>query len=120
MTISTALAELEGFAEAISDETQARLHRRLDELIDKRNVVASSIAANGMNETTANLLQHHAWQLVLRSISLAGEVSGGEARAMAFRHKGPCSRAAFARFLNGVAEIAARKTMSFSAVSSAV
>lgn len=107
MSVSTAPAEIEPRPDTISGETRARLHRRLDELIDKRNVIASSVAANGMNDATADLLQHHAEQLVLRSISLASELSGGDARAIAFRHEDPCSRAALARFLNAVAEFAA-------------
>lgn len=91
----------------VSVESRARLHRRLDELLDQQNEIARSVAANGVSEETATLLQHWAEQLTIRSIRFAGEVAGGDTRAIAFRHEDPTSRVAFARFFNVVADYAA-------------
>jgi len=93
--------------DGVSAEARVRLHRRLDELLDMQNAIAGNVTANGMSNVTADLLAHHAEQLVIRSIRFAGEVAGGDARAIAFRHEDPGSREAFAPFLNAVAEYAA-------------
>ncbi len=91
----------------ISDESRARLHSRLDELLDLQNEIALSVAANGISEATADLLQYHAERVVIRASRFAGEIAGGDTRAIAFRHAEPDSREAFVRFLNAIAEFAA-------------
>lgn len=105
--IDPAEPETPNLSGLVSVESRARLHRRLDELLDQQNEIAGSVSTNGMSEKTASLLQHWAEQLTIRSIRLAGEVAGGDARAIAFRHEDPTSRAAFARFFNVAADYAA-------------
>lgn len=91
----------------ISDATRARLHKRLDELLDLQDQIDRHVAEAEMCDKLADRLQHHAEQLVIRASHFAGEVAGGDARAIAFRHPDPTSRLALSRFLNVVAEFAA-------------
>lgn len=91
----------------ISAETRARLHRSLDELLDLQNEIAERVDQSEMSNELADQMQHLAERLVIRASHFAGHVAGGEARAIAFRHAEPTSRAAFLRFLNVVAEYAA-------------
>lgn len=91
----------------ISDANRARLHKRLDELLDLQDQISGYVAESEMCDELANRLQHHAEQLVIRASRFAGEVAGGDARAIAFRHPDPTSRSALSRFLNVVAEFAA-------------
>lgn len=107
MSTSTPPAEIQPAKHGKPDESRARLHRRLDELLDLHNMIAGSVAANEMSNATADLLQYRAEQLVIRAIHFAAEVAGDDARAIAFRHDDPCSREAFARFMNVVAGYAA-------------
>jgi len=79
----------------------------LDELLDLHNEIAECVDQSEMSEELANRLQHHSERLVTRASRFAGEVAGGDARAIAFRHPEPTSRKAFSRFLNVVAEYAA-------------
>ena len=91
----------------ISAAERDRLHRRLDELLDVHHEIAEYVDQSEMSDELANRLQHHAERLVIRASRFAGEVAGGDARAIAFRHPEPTSRQAFSRFLNVVAEYAA-------------
>ena len=91
----------------ISAAERERLHRRLDELVDLQNEIAKWVDDSEMSDELADRLQHHAERLVLRASRFAGEVAGGDARAIAFRHRDPTSREAFSRFLHCVAEYAA-------------
>ncbi len=91
----------------ISDATRARLHKRLDELLDLQDQISGCVAESEMCDELADRLQHRAEQLVIRASHFAGEVAGSDARAIAFRHPDPTSRLALSRFLNGVAEFAA-------------
>lgn len=91
----------------ISAAERERLHRRLDELLDLHNEIAECVDQSEMSDDLADRLQHHAERLVIRASRFAGEVAGGDARAIAFRHPEPNSRQAFSRFLNAVAEYAA-------------
>lgn len=91
----------------ISDATRARLHKRLDELLDLQDQIDRHVAEAEMCDKLADRLQHHAEQLVIGASHFAGEVAGGDARAIAFRHSDPTSRLALSRFLNVVAEFAA-------------
>lgn len=91
----------------ISQEARDRLHRRLDELLNLHNEMAEWVDQSEMSEELADRLQHRAEQLVIRACRFAGEVAGGHARAIAFRHPEPTSRKAFSRFLGAVAEYAA-------------
>lgn len=91
----------------ISGATRARLHKRLDELLDLQDQIDRHVAETGMSDELADRLQHHAEKLVIRASRFAGEVAGGDARAIAFRHPEPTSRLALARFLKLVAEFAA-------------
>ena len=91
----------------ISAAERERLHRRLDELLDLHNEIAECVDQSQMTDELAGRLQHHAERLVIRASRFAGEVAGGDARAIAFRHPEPTSRQAFSRFLNAVAEYAA-------------
>lgn len=91
----------------ISEAARARLHNQLDELLDLQDQIDRQVAETGMCGETADRLQDHAERLVIRSSHFAGEVAGGDARAIAFRHPDPTSRLALSRFLNVVAEFAA-------------
>jgi hypothetical protein len=79
----------------------------LDELLDLQNEIAEYVDQSEMSDELADRLQYHAERLVIRTSHLAGEVAGGDARAIAFRHPEPTSREAFSRFLNAVSEYAA-------------
>lgn len=91
----------------ISAAERERLHRRLDELLDLHNEIAECVDQSEMSDELADRLQHQAERLVIRASRFAGEVAGGDARAIAFRHPEPTSRQAFSRFLNAIAEYAA-------------
>jgi len=91
----------------ISPDARARLHRQLDELLDLQNEIVDCVSVSGMSDQLADRLQSRAERLVLRTSSIAGEVAGGDARAIAFRHPEPTSREAFSRFLSAVAGYAA-------------
>lgn len=91
----------------ISEATRARLHKRLDELLDLQDQISGCVAESEVCDELADRLQYHAEQLVIRASHFAGEVAGGDARAIAFRHPDPTSRLALSRFLNVVAEFAA-------------
>ncbi len=91
----------------ISQEVRERLHRRLDELIDLQNHIAEHVDQSEISDKLADRLQNDAERLVIWASRLAGEVAGGDARAIAFRHPDPTSREAFSRFLHCVAEYAA-------------
>lgn len=90
----------------ISAAERDRLHKRLDELVDLQNEIAIRVDDSEMCDELADRLQHRAERLVLRASRFAGEVAGGDARAIAFRHPDPTSREAFSRFLHCVAEYA--------------
>lgn len=91
----------------ISAAERERFHSRLDELLDLHNEIAEGVDQSKMSDGLADRLQHHAERLVIRASRFAGEVAGGDARAIAFRHSDPTSRQAFSRFLNAIAEFAA-------------
>lgn len=94
----------------ISAAERERLHRRLDELLDLHNEIADCVDQAEMSDELADRLQQHAERLVIRANRFAGEVAGGDARAIAFRHSDPTSREALSRFLHCVAEYAAPYT----------
>lgn len=91
----------------ISPEARDRLHRRLDELLDLQNTIAKYVDQSQMSDSLADRLQDDAERLVIRASRFAGDVAGGDARAIAFRHPDPTSREALYRFLSAVAEYAA-------------
>lgn len=91
----------------MSEANRARMHTRLDELLDLQDQVSQQVAESEMCDELADRLQHNAEQLVVRASRFAGEVAGGDARAITFRHPEPTSRLALSRFLKVVAEFAA-------------
>ncbi len=91
----------------MSQANRERLHKQLDELLDLQDQINRHVAGSKMCNELADRLQHQAEKLVIQASNFAGEVAGGEARAIAFRHPDPTSRLALYRFLNVVAEFAA-------------
>ena len=60
----------------MSAEHGARLHRRLDELLDLQDRINAHTTDSEMCDELADRLQHISEQLVIRTSHFAGEVAG--------------------------------------------
>lgn len=85
-----------------------RLHLELDRLIDQRDRVAEAIAKDGLAESArSDQVRAIAEKLAFGALALAADTVDGPARAIAFQHESPQSRAALVKFLSYVSEFAA-------------